>query len=593
MSLPSSPTQRARGALAAGLFALAGARFVLPWVPGAWVWSLDLLRYLTPVTAWLPWVFAAVIVAFARRATWPVRVGNWIERHAWAPVSAALVLATLVFGLPDETHMTGDFILRRQAIEENRTPETVFPQAMPLDVWLHYTLPRALFTQAHVRANLEARVWGALDAAAIGWLAVAFARAFSFSGTAALAVAASVAFGGWLALFTGDGKGLAELVVLALAIATWGADVVARNRGHVRLGLAAALAIAIHRAGVVLVPAAWVACAIALVRHGPSSRRIVAIALPGVALAVFGPRAFGIARAFDVETHLAGGGDSLRLWDLLNVLVLNAPLVLCLPLLAAAFGAGIPRRAAALPLAVLAASLVALAFAVHPQQGLVRDWDVFAPAGMALAALTAWLVGEALRQAPATPAAPARAERKKVSAKSIAPTRANTSANAMLAVAAAMLAIVPAVQWLLHLHDVRHGLARIEAIATGPPKRSEVERARLWDYVGVRRAWLDDWPGAARAFSQSAALLPTPRVLDQWGRAEMRIENWEGARGVYRTMIARNPDDVTGWRGYTTAVTRLDNRDSARVGAEGILRLDPNDREAREILEFLDREPGR
>jgi hypothetical protein len=82
-------------------------------------------------------------------------------------------------------------------------------------------------------------------------------------------------------------------------------------------------------------------------------------------------------------------------------------------------------------------------------------------------------------------------------------------------------------------------------------------------------------------------------VLDQWGRAEMHIENWEGARQVYRIMIARNPDDVVGWRGFTTAVTRLDNRDSARVGVEGILRLEPGDREARELLDFLDREQGR
>ena len=590
---PIPAVLRARAALAAGLALLALARVGLPWLPGSWAWSLDVLRHLSPVAAWLPWALAAAVLAHAwwRRAAWPARAGDWIARHPWAPAVAALALAALVLALPDDTHMTGDFILRRRAIDEARDPASVFPQSLPLDVWLHYTVPRWLFTQMGLLALDEARLWGALDAAAIGWLAVAFARAFAFEGAAALAATAGVAFGGWLALFTGYGKGLAELVVLVLAIAAWGADVAGRDRAHLRLGIATALAVAIHRAGMLLIPAAWIAGGLALVRYGPSPRRVLGMALPLAALAIVAAHAFAIARGYDVEHHLAAVADPLRAWDLANVIQLSAPLALCLPLLAIGFGVGIPRRREALPLVALAVTLAALAVAVHPQQGVVRDWDVFAPSAMALAALTAWLAGEALRETPAVAPPPrARSDRRAPARGAASDPRSRAGA---LALAAALACAVPAIQWLLHLHDVRHGMARIEAIAAGPPERSSLERARLWDYLGVRDAWLDDWAGSARAFRQSAALLPTPRVLDQWGRAELRVGNWEGARQVYRTMIARQPDSPTGWRGLATAVTRMDDRDSARVAVEGLLRLVPNDREARALLDFLDQERAR
>jgi predicted Zn-dependent protease len=116
-----------------------------------------------------------------------------------------------------------------------------------------------------------------------------------------------------------------------------------------------------------------------------------------------------------------------------------------------------------------------------------------------------------------------------------------------------------------------------------------LERARLWDYLGIRSTWLDDWNSAADAFARSAALLPTPRLLRQWAEAEVKRGEWERARDVCRLWTGRAPDDVSAWRTLAATVTHLNDRPAARTAAENILRLDSRDPDARGILEYLDR----
>src|SRR5439155_20850735 len=171
----------------------------------------------------------------------------------------------------------------------------------------------------------------------------------------------------------------------------------------------------------------------------------------------------------------AGGPHAL---DLLNVLALLAPLGASIPVLAAAFGPAVPRRAELVPLFVLALALAALAIVVNPLQGVVRDWDVYAPAGVAIAMIAAWLAGEALRGA---------------------------TRRTWIALAVALGAATHSVQSLLHLNAVRAGLSRIRPVLADAPPRSALEQARLWDALGTRHACLDDWNAAAAAIDRSPA----------------------------------------------------------------------------------------
>src|SRR5204862_6525932 len=213
---------------------------------------------------------------------------------------------------------------------------------------------------------------------------------------------AAVLFGGWLALFTGYSKGLAELVPLVVAIAAFGARVVRDDRGHLGLALSTATVLASHRSGIVVVPAAIAAWVLGARAHGMSRRSLAGMAAPALVGAIAAPRVVTLVQKFDVARHVVGadpvGGP--RALDLLNVLVLLAPLGACIPVLAAAFGPTLPRRAELGPLFVLALALVALGVVVHPLQGVVRDWDVYAPAGVAMAMLAARLAGDAPQGAP-------------------------------------------------------------------------------------------------------------------------------------------------------------------------------------------------
>ena len=149
---------------------------------------------------------------------------------------------------PGRRVLTGDLLLRRRAIEEGKLPQHIFPQALPLDVLLHHTFPRALFQSLSFAPSYTARLWGALDVAVLVAAAIGFARAMRWTGATAFAVVAAIVFGGTLGLCTGYGKSLAELAVLV---------VVMRRSARVSCGRSRAsrsrhrdpLAIALHRSG--------------------------------------------------------------------------------------------------------------------------------------------------------------------------------------------------------------------------------------------------------------------------------------------------------------------------------------------------------
>jgi tetratricopeptide (TPR) repeat protein len=160
-----------------------------------------------------------------------------------------------------------------------------------------------------------------------------------------------------------------------------------------------------------------------------------------------------------------------------------------------------------------------------------------------------------------------------------------------LALAAMALAIIPTLDILANFHDARGGVARVAAFVDEKPFRSAGEQAMLWDYMGTRMAQQQQWPEAAEALGRSVDLVPAPRVLSNLGLIEIQLGRYERARGRFRRIVQADPDDAIAWHGYAAAVARLDQPDSSRLAATQLLRIDPADREALELMRYLDARP--
>jgi len=566
-----------------GLAALAIARLALGFTPGMWVWGMNLHRFLSPALAWLPWAVAVAALAppVARRLE-PLcaRLGDGIARGAWpAALAIAVAVALLVGLMPDRVRFVGDFLIRQGTVEEAIRPGRVWPQALPLDVLLHYTLPLAISEAGVTDANGAARVLGAIEAALLALAACAFARALALRGASALAVAAVAFCGGALGLFTGYSKAFAEMVVLTAAAAAFGIAAIRLGRGLLALGLVVALGLVLHRSALGLVPAAALAWALWLRAHGGGGKwrrrgPLVALAIPVVALAVMVPRIVSVALRWD-PTHFASaeimaqGGIWMAAFagsrpaDLVSLVLMLSPLAVLAPALALA--GGLPRGREALFLLLLALPFVAVAPFLHPVGGLFRDWDDFAATGSALSMLTAALVAETLRRA----------------------------ARPWLAVAVTLAVAAPALQWLAHHADADRGIARALAAVREPPARAGSERASIWDYLGMRNYQLERWRDSAGAFRHAVETAPSPRMLQQWAMAETMAGDLEAAREAYHRQLEKEPDSYGGWMGLAAVASRIPDFVECRRALNRLLEIQPGDPEATRQLRALDEEEAR
>jgi hypothetical protein len=567
---------RAAATLWIALVLLAAARAALTLVPTMHAWSLNLQRFLSPAWAWVPWALAALaLVPPLGRAALPAvrRAGDAVGRGSWIAVLVAMVVgAGLVAALPDQVRFVGDFQLRQGTIDEAMPASEIFPQAMPLDLFLHYDLPVRIMGSGHMDANWAPRALGAVEAALLALLALAFARALALRGAAALAVAAAVFFGGTLGLFTGYAKVNGEMVLLAVAVAAGGVRAAREGRGLLTLGVALALGCTLHRSALGFVPAVALAFVLAL-RARPEARREpltwIALALPVAVLALTLGRIVHTLTTFDPGMHLASdevrlhGGvlgsmfAGARAFDLPNVVTLMAPLAPALLLVALAWGRGLPRPREAALLAALALPFVGLLLFVHPYQGAFRDYDTLSGSGVTLALLAAWLAGETLRRAPAW---------------------------AWLGLAVALAAAAPSAQWLAHQADVNRGLARVKALMDEPPPRTPEDRGKTWDYVGVRNFNRENWPEAAHAFSRAAETQPSARVLVQWAMAETMLGDLRSAKDLYGRALRREPNRAVAWQGYGVVSLRLGDLDDAHRAVLELLKLDPANPETLDAL---------
>jgi tetratricopeptide (TPR) repeat protein len=570
-------------ALWLALIALAGARAALAFVPTMHGWSLNLHRFLDPTAAWPLWTLAALalIPALARRALPALSIlGERIVKSPRLGTLAAMVLAAaLVACLPDRTQYVGDFLLRQDTLEAPVDAAEWYPQALPLDLALHDTAARAAMVALGLDPNGEGRLLGAIEAALLAAAALAFARALGHRGAAGLAVASAVFFGGALTLLTGYNKAFSDLSLLVAAAGLFGIAVVRTGRGLLAMGVTLALAFTIHRAAYGLLPFAVVVWLSWFRIHGAAGLRRpgawAAAAFPLVTLGVMAPRVIAIVTGFDphhfVPEGAPGSGGVLagvfagtRGLDFANLLVMLSPLGIALPFALPALGGARLQSREALALGSLVLPLVGTAFFLHPGQGLARDWDVFAPFGVAVSLVVAWVVGEALRAAP-------RWE--------------------WLALPIALGVAVPSVQWLLHEADRGRGLARVEAIAHEPPPRTRAERYSNWQYLGHRFYREERWEQAADAFSKAAEVVPSPHILRQWAAAESQAGHYEQARAVFRRLIAGNENDGTAWLGLAVASYRLADTVETRRACREVVRLDPGNQEVRDVLRLLD-SPG-
>ncbi|HEY2954004.1 MAG TPA: hypothetical protein VGK89_02000 [Candidatus Eisenbacteria bacterium] len=576
--VPPTAADRAAGVLAAALALLAVARLALGLRPSMWLWGLDALAFVPPVPGWLLWALAALalVPALARPAGAALaRAGDAIaDRPALASLALGAFLATTVLLLPDRLELVGDYLLRVGTARGQIPTDTVFPQALPLDLALHYTVP-SLFAHGFTGdPNDVSRVLGAIEAAILAALAVAFARALRLRGAAAAAAVATVTFGGALGMFTGFAKVFGELCLVATAFGAFGITAVRDGRGLLPLSLAVSAGLVLHRSALAFLPPLAVVWAAWLRADGAGGawRRpaaIAALALPPVTLALMLPRIRAAIESTDrLHFARAGAGPAqilgaafrgLHLADLGNLLLLLSPLALAGIPLALALPPALRRRPEALVLLALAVPFAGLLLFVHPRQGQFRDWDVFTPAAVALSLPAAWLIGETLR----------------------------ALRHAWLAAAVVLGTLAPAVQWLMHNHDLDRGMARVEAYIAGPPARGDDERATLHNFLALRDEEYGRLDAAAESYARAAALAPSPRILLEWSLAETNRGQYAKAQGILRGLVERAPGLMMAWSQLAYVSYQLGDTAECVRAARGALRIDPGLAEARGLLSRL------
>jgi hypothetical protein len=473
-------------------------------------------------------------------------------RLLWAAAAAAMVWL-----LPDRVEFVGDFLLRQSTLQTaGQMPALWYPQAMPLDLFIHDTIGRTLLAFTGMTAYTVGRMLGAIEVAALVLVSFAYARELRLSGSAAAASAAILFFGGYLTLFTGYNKCFTEMT---LVVAVAGLFMVRVSRGTgslLPLGFTLAAGALIHRSTLALYPAALLALWSWSNRrphgawHRPAS--LIAIALPIAAQAIALPRMMSVMGSIDAlhftppevasQGWLAATFGPVRLAEMLNLVLMLSPACVGAAAMLLASPVAWRERPEYRVLAVLTLTLVGMMVFVHPQQGMYRDWDVFATMGMALSLLAAFAIGECLGAAPA---------------------------RSFVAVPVVATIAIFTMQWLLHEADLERGLARVRAFMHEPPARTRLQQATTWEYVGIRNVRAGRWEDAATAYGEAAAQLSSPNILRQLGFSNEFAGHLDRARDAYRLMLSRNAEDEFAKARLAIVMARMDSlgADSAASAA--------------------------
>lgn len=562
-------------AVSLALIALALARGVATFIPSMWPWGLNVQRFLAPIPAWAPWVLTAATLVpslAVRIAPWLDRIAGWVLGGRWW---VGLLTGALVWCLPDRTWMTGDFLIR-EAASWSGGRIISFTEALPIEALLFREIPRSVAGLAGADPNVAVRAFGALSAGALAVTALTLAAAWGLTGRAAVVAASTVVFGGHLCAFTGLGKP-AGLLCLLTALTLLGATRLAKEgRGGLTLGVAVGVALFTHRAAMALIPV-WAAAIAIAFRHRSRGEPLgrgawLALALPLASGLAMAPLVRGIVLRYDLPYHLApadlgAGGilgaafSPLHLADLANLVIFYSPLLPVAAGVVLVAGARVPRTTDGVLAGLLALTFVPLLLFVHPRQGIFRDLEVFAPAGVACALVAGRVLGRAIAANPLA-----------------------------LAVAPALVATVAmhTLQCLTLFNDPTAGFARTRAFATEPPARPDRELAQVWDFMAYRAFRLRDWDSAVEACAHSARYAPHPRALIMWAIARTYTGDHRGAESLYVALAEKTPDDPLVWVGLGGAALYVGDNVEAQRALARLNTYSPQSREARIIRRHLE-----
>jgi Flp pilus assembly protein TadD len=536
--------------------------------PGMEFWSQNTGRFLPPAISWPLEIalLASLLPPVARQVVaWLDAIGNSLVGRDRRPALLLIVLAMwVVWLLPDQTHFTGDFLLKESSASQPGDPSSLFPQALPLDLALHNRLPRYLADRGILPIALESRILGCIEAGILMALALRFIRVLKISGATAASIIAVTVFGGYFSLFCGYNKSVTELVLCGVAIGTWGISVLAAADDPFPLGVAAGLAIAMHRSGVALVPAALFPALTILFRKEDRRRNdaLLAVAIPVVILGLTLPASLQAWTTLDVHRLLRWpamghqGPAAGPIVDALNALGLLVPTGVIIVPMVLARSSSTTRALNILLAAQLLPLLLGLVF-LAPPQGMFRDWDMFAGmAAMAAVGLASRLSGEG--------ALPKKWR--------------------WLTVAIALAALVPTIELMIVQSDVSRGLARVEAFATQKPAKSEDVLGRTWGFLAMRYWQIGNMERAAGSADSAAARAPSKMILTLLAAADEASGRFDKARSDYRRALERDSLDWRNWIGLAEVSLQVGDTSEATAALQAALKIHPNAQAALELL---------
>ena len=559
---------------------MAALRAVALVLPTTHLWGLNAARFLP---MWLGGAMLALSIAALHpalaRASVPAldALGRGRRPALFLPMAA---LALLV-AFPNRLWFVGDYLLRLGVVSQPGEFTTMFPQALPLDQLWHYDLPRALGGLLHIAPDAVERGLAVLEGAALALASMYFARVLNLDSAPALAVAAVVLFGGYFTLFSGYGKATLELCLLRVMIGTFGVRLVRDDRSAVAFGVATACALAFHRSAWGLLPGiafGWLLWFRSHARGGAwrSPRVLIAIAIPLVTIAILLSRVVHLVRDFDLPLHLQTqaveeqGGllrvalSELKLLNVANAILLLSPLALAALGLPFMLGRGVSDRGTAMFLFALVILRLPGILLVQVRQGLFRDWDVFASAGVGISLCAAWVIAEALRRGP---------ERKWLSVPILA-------------------AVVTTTLALLFVSSFPEaGMRRVRAFLDEPPRRPEEYRIATLDFIGLRSMRLHRWAEAAQAYREVAAAAPSPRALEFWGVNAAIAGGYRDSEQAFQLLSARDSSNAMGWVGLWMSATLAGDTTEAGRARSRVMAYVPNGPEDRAVQERIRRSP--
>jgi len=603
-------------ALAAAGMAIAVAISFLP--PSNWTWGIDLVRYYPAWVrgAWLALGAGALSVAALGGSAigWPARSGRapgGFPRTWPAPLLGLLAgaAAGMIFHLARaRTGLLGDGYQIVVDLRQGHPPTVRSALYNLLEPWL-VRLQRPGGVPTLTEAGLLSTMVGALTVAIVVTWFVRRAREGTRPAASTAVVAALLLTGAWLQLFFGYVESYALLASTVLIFLVGALDRV-EGRGSMLVPFVALVAaIASHPFGLLLVPAFLVLASI-----GPAPERarrmitwtgaLVALGGLGWLLAMAWPRGadgrspveylspLRVLRQANLlvleETDVRDvmGLDSILSWrqlaDWFNHLWLTAAPALAVlgGLLFDARG----RRSLLSPaarVALAAAAVFALArLAMRTILGPMRDWDLFAATGIAVAAWAAFAAAdwiEGARDAGASDEVAGDAAASDEAAGDAA-TRDEVvpdwSARSRLAWVAGTVGLLFLVPWIGIQANSERAVSRHLALADATPKLEPAVIATFHSAMGLRFLSLGESALAGSAFERAWSLRHGWNYAWRAGLAYLGAGQAERAAAAFSEVTKARPDDPRAFAELGSAWNSLERYDLAEDALWRAIALD-------------------